>query len=222
MISLSDDASQGASISEYPFTLSSDSPTKVITYAQLGVVSAPLFTVYEVKDAVNGIFEMINPDVEIGEDSLTLDLTGFTTGNYVLLYTTGGISPIKYRRDNILTPMRSDDNEIQCVWLDDAAGRDACKLHRYQYNVDNIRFLVGGNTAGTSGNIALKLMVNGSLLTTITVPVSSEVKPYSIYVPQFSGGLQIVRDHANALDTYKDGDGNVLTALIYDIWTTGD
>lgn len=221
MVSLSDDASQGASISEYPFTLSASTPVVEITYAQLGVVTAPLFTVYQVKDVSAGIFEMVSPDAEIGDTSISLDMTNFPEGNYILLYTDGGISPIKYRRDNILTPMRSDDNNIQCVWLDDGAGRESCKLHRYQYNVNQIRFLVGASVEA-SGNIALKLMVNNVLLTTITVPVTKEVRPYSVYVPQFSGGLEIIRDHANALDTFKDGEGNVYTALIYDIWTTGD
>lgn len=210
----------GTTVEEYRFQVTDDTTSVEITFATLGITERPVFSTYFVKESGTNTYEMVAPNVDMLPDRFMFHMDGFTAGTYLILYTSG-VSLVRHRRDAVVTPLRDDGNGTQCVWLDDANGRNYLQTHTYRYDADTVKLLIKSGQDGINGDIALKVMVDDEVITTVAVPCSSVVTPYTFSVPAFRGTLRLERDMTSPLDTLKDGDNLVVTALIYDIVTEG-
>ena len=122
-------------IETYPFILPVDETIRTVEFlfTTLNVTEVPEVTIWELNN--DGSRSICYPDITISSTSVTINMNGFSAGNYVLRYTKGE-AIVVHRRDIIVSPTTEDENgNIVCL-LDDELSW--INIHNYQQRLTKI------------------------------------------------------------------------------------
>jgi len=157
-----------------------------------------------------------SPDITIGDTAVTIDMTGFPVGEYLVRVVVDNLSledatkhivPIV---DPIVDQQVVDPDYGYCRYLDDLY--PIMNFAQRFKNVEKIVLDVVSGTSTVSGNICIIPIVNGVDREPVIVPVTGTLTSIQLSISFDFGTLSLKRDTENSLDTLK-GD-TTITAIV--------